>query len=421
MLKETIIKKQKGKDVIYTLVTKPKKKLMKYPPIYSYTTRGKTKYKCFSIREEGLNTKASADTVEELFKKIDKIIFEHRNGIRLVVSRDSNPTVEEYFAKWVEDIYDFDRTRKQTKSRFNTKVAPYIGHYKLRSLTPERLFRAFQKMYKDNEKYKSNQHIIVWTSTLKQMLDHAIEAKLIHENYMNNSVYKPYKKNNWFEQTGTINQYEPEEINIMLKGFEQVSKLDYNQQLMVTYIMVLLFTGLRRSETTGLRWKDICLEGDSINVNGQWLNNARQERLKTVSSIRVVPILGKLKKQLCFWKDFQEKTVDEVTLETYIFLDYYNIDYRYVQGDPRNSRRISDNEFKKFLKAVKLPYKNGLHCFRHTCGSYLASIGIDAYVIRDILGHSDVRLTEKVYISAFNDDKQKAMQKFDEVLKNQGV
>jgi len=39
----------------------------------------------------------------------------------------------------------------------------------------------------------------------------------------------------------------------MLKGFEQVSKLDYNQQLMVTYTMVLLFTGLRRSEATGLR------------------------------------------------------------------------------------------------------------------------------------------------------------------------
>jgi len=194
MLKETIIKKQKGKDVIYTLVTKPKKKLLKYPPIYSYTTRGKTKYKCFSIREEGLNTKASADTVEELLKRIDKIIFEHRNGIRLVVSRDSNPTVEEYFAKWIEDVYDFDRTRKQTKSRFNTKVAPYSGHYKLRSLTHERLFRAFQKMYEDNEKYKSNQHIIVWTSTLKQMLDHALESKLIYENHMSNSVYKSYKK-----------------------------------------------------------------------------------------------------------------------------------------------------------------------------------------------------------------------------------
>jgi integrase len=258
MLKETIIKKQKGKEVFYTLVTTPKKKLSKYPPIYSYITRGKTRYKCFSIREEGLNTKASADTIEELLKQIDKIIFEHRNGLRLVVSRDSNPTVEEYFVNWIENIYEFDRTRKQTKSRFNTKVTPYIGHYKLKNLNHERLFRAFKKMFEDNKKYKFNQHIIVWTSTLKQMLDHALESKLIHENYMNNSVYKSYKKNNWYEHTGTINQYEPEEINVMLKGFEQASKLDYNQQLMITYIMVLLFTGLRRSEATGLRWKDIC-------------------------------------------------------------------------------------------------------------------------------------------------------------------
>jgi integrase len=97
------------------------------------------------------------------------------------------------------------------------------------------------------------------------------------------------------------------------------------------------------------------------------------------------------------------------------------MDYRYIKGNPRDSRRILDNEFKKFLIAVKLPYKNGLHCFRHTCGSYLASLGIEAHVIRDILGHSDVKLTEKVYINAFKEDKKKAMQKFDEELKNQSI
>jgi len=186
---------------------------------------------------------------------------------------------------------------------------------------------------------------------------------------------------------------------------------------MVTYIMLLLFTGLRRSEATGLGWKDICLKKSTLDVNGQWINNERSSRLKSVSSVRTVPIIGKLKKQLLFWKELQEQKVKKIDPDTYVFLDYYNYNRQYVKGTPRTSRRITDNEITRFLKAVDLPYKNGLHCFRHTCGSYLASLGVEAHVIRDIIGHSDVNLTQKVYINAFNDDKVNAMAKIDEALK----
>jgi integrase len=37
-------------------------------------------------------------------------------------------------------------------------------------------------------------------------------------------------------------------------------------------------------------------------------------------------------------------------------------------------------------------------------------------VIRDILGHNDVKLTEKIYINAFNEEKRRAMQKYNEVV-----
>jgi hypothetical protein len=42
-------------------------------------------------------------------------------------------------------------------------------------------------------------------------------------------------------------------------------------------------------------------------VNGQWLNNARQERLKSESSARTVPILGKLKSKFASGKIFRKK------------------------------------------------------------------------------------------------------------------
>ena len=417
MLKETIIKHHKGKQVVYTLVKTPKTKLAKYPPIYSYVARGKTKYKCFTVRAKGLNTTAIADTLSELLEKIDTIIFEHKTGIRQVVARGASPTVEEYFTKWIDEIYPYERTRRTLRNSFKRHVLTYIGTLKLKSLTHELLFYEFKKMVGNNKHLKSNYHIIAWTSSLNQMLSHALESKLIKENYMDHKAYKSFRNFDRFEvDNSKVNRYQPHEVDILLDSLAQLSQLNYNEQLMATYIMLLLFSGLRRSEGMGLRWKDINLSSDEIDINGQWkVREKKRSILKTEkSSYRKIPITDILKKQLVLWKDLQKKTIGNMTGDTYVFLDYCNTDYRYIQGNPRDPDNII-LALKKFLKKIDLPYK-GLHCFRHTCGSYLASIGVDDYIIQDILGHDNVEMTRRIYINPFNDSKKRAMKQYNNAI-----
>ena len=52
--------------------------------------------------------------------------------------------------------------------------------------------------------------------------------------------------------------------------------------------------------------------------------------------------------------------------------------------------------FRSLLKRCGLK-RSGVHVLRHTFGAHLAQKGVDMAVIRDLLGHHSVTLTEKYY------------------------
>jgi integrase len=64
-------------------------------------------------------------------------------------------------------------------------------------------------------------------------------------------------------------------------------------------------------------------------------------------------------------------------------------------GTPIDDRKIL-KEFNSLVEAAKLP-KQRCHDLRHACISLLAAQGVPVKVIAEIVGHSDVRLTQNVY------------------------
>src|SRR2546423_7149352 len=52
--------------------------------------------------------------------------------------------------------------------------------------------------------------------------------------------------------------------------------------------------------------------------------------------------------------------------------------------------------FRSLLKRCGFK-RSGVHILRHTFGAHLAQKGVDMAVIRDLLGHHSVTLTEKYY------------------------
>jgi len=83
-------------------------------------------------------------------------------------------------------------------------------------------------------------------------------------------------------------------------------------------------------------------------------------------------------------------------------------------GTPLDDRRVL-LEFTRLVKVAGLP-KQRFHDLRHACISLLAAQGVPLKVISEIVGHSDIRLTQNVYQHVFQPAKRDAAAKMDQVF-----
>ena len=83
-------------------------------------------------------------------------------------------------------------------------------------------------------------------------------------------------------------------------------------------------------------------------------------------------------------------------------------------GTPIDDRKIL-KEFNALVVAAQLP-KQRFHDLRHACISLLGAQGVPLKVIAEIVGHSDVRLTQNVYQHVYQEAKTDAAAKMDALL-----
>jgi integrase len=83
-------------------------------------------------------------------------------------------------------------------------------------------------------------------------------------------------------------------------------------------------------------------------------------------------------------------------------------------GTPIDDRKIL-KEFNTLVKAAGLP-KQRFHDLRHACISLLGAQGVQLKVIAEIVGHSDIRLTQNVYQHVYSEAKRAAASTMDTLL-----
>ena len=108
-------------------------------------------------------------------------------------------------------------------------------------------------------------------------------------------------------------------------------------------------------------------------------------RTKTQKSVRPVPLYKQAKLIL---KEQQEKHPN-ATLDDLVFV---NEDGGFID------RHKVNRTLKAMAKRGALSNQDvGSHVIRHTFGAYLVTQGVDIYKVSQYLGHSSIRMTEKVY------------------------
>lgn len=143
-------------------------------------------------------------------------------------------------------------------------------------------------------------------------------------------------------------------------------------------IYTALYTGMRRANILGLKWDNLDLSNDLINIK---VKDKTKDGGKNLS----IPIIPQLKKIF----------LDQPKINEYVF------NYK---GHPVSDIKRS---WHTALKKAGLPYTN-FHTLRHTAATWILKKTGNLKLTQQILGHSDIKTTTK-YAHVLDDEKRQAL------------
>ena len=152
-----------------------------------------------------------------------------------------------------------------------------------------------------------------------------------------------------------------------------------DNQWLLDIIEVDVNTGLRRGELCNLRWRDVDLEAEFILVanSADFTTKSGRERR--------VPIKGRALELLTRLSEARHSEDDD------------EIIFRGASGGRVNDQYLS-KRFRHYRRMASLPKEFNFHSLRHTFASWAVQRGMNLYVLKEIMGHSDIKQTQ-VYAS----------------------
>jgi integrase len=149
-------------------------------------------------------------------------------------------------------------------------------------------------------------------------------------------------------------------------------------------------TGLRQAELLGLRWDDVDLDIDQLQVRRSFREGSFYDP-KSRTSRRRVPLSGELVMELKRWNlacpkapapEGQPRRLDLVFPTT--------------EGNPQNPSNLLSRGLYPALKRAGLR-RIRFHDLRHTFGSHLLAAGVDLKTVSTLMGHSSINVTVDIY------------------------
>ncbi|MCR4892637.1 MAG: site-specific integrase [Lachnospiraceae bacterium] len=373
--------------------------------IYDYRWTGK----------DGKRHSVYAGTLAELRMLEEQIERDKADGIKVDAM---NTTLNDMYKIWCDVKRGLkDNTFQGYKYYYEAFVADDLGQMRLQAIKKTDVRRFYNKLV-DERGMKFNSVDSVHT-VVHQILNLAVEDCFIRINPSDNALKELKQSRNMdTEKRHALTVDQQKLFLTYLKTHRQYSHW-------YPIFAVMLGTGMRVGEATGLHWCDIDLEAGEIDVNHTLIYYAHRDKEhncffgintpKTKAGERVIPMLDFVKDAIQQEKTNQElqnisckAVVDGYT--DFIFLNRFgNVQH---QGTLNKAiRRISRDCNDEILERgepdpVLLP-RFSCHNLRHTFATRLCESGVNIKVIQETLGHKDISTTMDVYAEATKDLKRR--------------
>ncbi len=383
----------------------------------SQRANGKYDYRWTS--KDGKRHSVYADTLEELREKEEEILKDKADGIK---AGKSGVTVNDMFKLWCDLKRGLkDNTFQNYKYMYNQFVAPDFGKSKVVKVKKSDVKR-FYNMLADERNLKiatiDNIHTV-----LHQVFQMAVDDDYIRNNPSDNMLKELKQSHNF--NTEKKKALLVDEQKLFVSFLKKNGK--YNHWYPI--FAVMLGTGMRVGEVTGLRWADIDMKEKTIHVNHTlvYYNHAENgcyfaiNTPKTEAGNRDIPMLGFVRDAFIQEKKNQfmggvrcNAVVDGYT--DFIFVNRFgNVQHQGTLNKAlrRIIRDCNDEVLAKGEKNPVLLPRFSCHILRHTFTTRLCEAGVNLKVIQDTLGHADIETTMQIYADATKDLKQKEFGKME--------
>lgn len=373
-----------------------------------------------------------AKTLDELRDKENEVLRDMLDGIR---AEKKDLTVNDLYYRWIQLKRGLkENTFQNYKYMYTQFVEKKFGELHLVDIKRSDV-RAFYNYLADSLHVKANTIDNIHT-VLHQVLELGVEDEYLRYNPSDNAL-KELKRahNDACEKRRSLTS---EEQN----RFEEFLAEQGQYHHWYPIFTVMLWTGMRVGEVTGLRWCDVDFEEGTISVNHTlvYFNRGGSKRCgfaintpKTKAGERVIPMLPKVKEALYMEREYQKEAgitsrdlVDGYS--DFIFVNRFggvqhqgtlNKALRRIIRDA-NYETLEMNDKKNSNKIPILPpFSN--HSLRHTFTTRMCEANVNIKAMQDILGHADAETTLQIYASATKELKATEMINFQEFFDRQAV
>lgn len=349
-------------------------------------------------------------TLEELREKEKDVARDISDGIK---TERRNTTLNELFDLWCQVKRGLkDNTFQNYKYMYNLFVRPRFGKLKISLIKKTDVKRFYNSLVDESNLQASTLDGI--HTVLHQVFDMAVDDGYIRNN-PSDRVMKELKQSHCFKTEKRRALTIPEQ-NLFLDYLKRTPQ--YRHWYPVFAVMV--GTGLRVGETTGLRWCDIDLEEGMIDVNHTLVYYQHGPKdgcyfhihtPKTKAGERKVPMLEFVKDAFLEEREYQKEAGIKCTASVDGYTDFIFVN-RFGETQHQGTlnkaiRRIirdcNDEQLLRDENAKALLPHFSCHSLRHTFTTRMIEAGVNIKVIQDALGHADVSTTLGIYADVTKD------------------
>lgn len=300
-----------------------------------------------------------------------------RRQLSLGMNLGDRTTVKQLSKMWIESKLDLKKRSKETiEGIVNRYILPEIGDYRVRDVRPLHIARVMGsvKNYSGSTRKKVYQFLV-------GIFDEAVDNGMI-------------------EKTPVLKKYRPN-----IRGGNEVQPLTEAQCKELVdavkdtraypFVLLLLYTGLRRGEALGLMWSDIDFNKKLLRVDRSIVypnSNKRGEidnMMKTEKAHRVLPLSDEILEVL--------KNYKRNCKSIYVF-------------PMADGSFMSESAFRRMWELVtrRVSFDLHPHQLRHTCITNWFSKGLDLEQCAEFAGHASADITLRIYTHYVTEDRFEA-------------